>query len=92
MTSVCRHPIRSRGQERGKIVRKKNLKATADVVQLISREIFHQLRWELAYCSKSGRRSERGPGTVTLLARDSNFLYLWNGFYVYVYVSAIVYS
>jgi hypothetical protein len=28
--------------------------------------------------------------TATLLARDSNFLYLWNGFYFYV--SEIVYS
>jgi len=70
---------------------KKESRQQPDVVQLISREIFHQPRWELASCSSNSRRSEE-TGTATLLARDSNFLYLWNGFYVYVYVSAIVYS
>lgn len=61
--SVCKHPVVHRGQRRMKIVRRR-IKATANVVQLISREISHQIRWELA-CSTvavavvvaAGRRS-----------------------------------
>ena len=78
------------GRKEGRLCEEES-RQQPDVVQLISREIFHQPRWELASCSKSSRRSG-GTRTTTLLARDSNFLYLWNGFYVYVYVSAIVYS
>jgi hypothetical protein len=58
MSNIFKHPIRNGGHKRRKIVRKR-IKATApDVVQLISREIFHQLRWELAPCSKGSRQSD----------------------------------
>ena len=62
-----------------------------DVVQLISQEIFHQLRWELASCSKSSRRS---VGTATAFCWPETLISFicGTGFYVYVYVSAIVYS
>jgi hypothetical protein len=91
------------GRKEEKIARKR-IKATADVFQLISREILLQFHWELSYLQRrqqtfgecvlgcGGGGVEGGTETATLLDRDTNVLYLWNGFYVYVYVSAIIYS
>jgi hypothetical protein len=74
---------RSHGEK--KIVRRR-IKATANVVQLISREIFHQPRWEFVCCSctQPDRHFAGRHSNSLYLCCVSIIVYSWNCFFSYV--------